>query len=161
MDVSWHDALAYCRWLSQVTGKAVTLPSEAEWEKAARGDRDRREYPWGDNFDATRCNCSELGVGDTTPVGIFSNGGSPYGCLDMAGNVWEWTRSLYKVYPYNPVDGREELGASDDEGRVVRGGSFYNLDSNVRCAARVRYDPGSWIRYYGFRVVASPSTSDL
>jgi formylglycine-generating enzyme required for sulfatase activity len=94
VNVSWNDALAYCRWLSEVTGKPITLPSEAEWEKAARGAQDARAYPWGDAFDAARCNVHESGFGDTTPVGIFLNGASPYGCLDMVGNVWDWTRSL-------------------------------------------------------------------
>ena len=95
VNVTWHDACAYCRWLSEVTGKAIALPSEAEWEKAARGDQDQRAYPWGDAFDMLRCNSDELGLEDTTPVGIFPTGASPYGCLDMAGNVWEWTRSLW------------------------------------------------------------------
>lgn len=90
VNVSWHDALAYCRWLSEKTGKKISLPSEAQWEKAARGDKDKREYPWGDTFEATRCNSRDLGLGQTTPVGIFPNGASPYGCLDMSGNVWEW-----------------------------------------------------------------------
>ena len=85
--MSWQDALAYCRWLAAVTGKAVTLPSEAEWEKAARGASDARAYPWGDAFDAARCNAAESGFGDTTPVGIFASGASPYGCLDMAGTI--------------------------------------------------------------------------
>ncbi|MFM8333111.1 MAG: NACHT domain-containing protein, partial [Candidatus Methylumidiphilus sp.] len=88
--VSWHDARAYCRWLSAETGKAIGLPSEAEWEKAARGADDARRYPWGDDFDAKRCNVDESGFDGTTPVGIFVNGASLFGCLDMAGNVWEW-----------------------------------------------------------------------
>ncbi len=99
-DVSWHDALAYCRWLGQVTGKQIELPSEAEWEKASRGATDARNYPWGDQFDASYCNTSESGFGGTTPVGIFLAGASPYGCLDMSGNVWEWTRSLYDSEVY-------------------------------------------------------------
>ncbi|MEW6289700.1 MAG: SUMF1/EgtB/PvdO family nonheme iron enzyme [Thermodesulfobacteriota bacterium] len=161
VNVSWHDAMAYCRWLSQVTGKDITLPSEAEWEKAARGERDRREYPWGDTFDATKCNCFVLGLGNTTPVGIFPAGASPYGCLDMAGNVWEWTRSLYKAYPYNADDGREKLNASSSEGRVLRGGSFINHVQLVRCADRVRIYPVFRNRDIGFRVVASPFPSGL
>ncbi len=113
MDVTWRDAIAYCKWLSEMTGKRITLPSEAEWEKAARGDKDKRAYPWGHTFESTRCNSSELEIGDTTPVGIFPNGASPYGCLDMSGNVWEWTRSIHKNYPYNPADGREDLTEGD------------------------------------------------
>jgi len=159
--VSWDDAIAYCQWLSQATGKAITLPSEAEWEKAARGDRDAREYPWGDSFDLTRCNSRELGLGDTTPVGIFPNGASPYGCLDMAGNVWEWTRSLWGGalaqdfrYPYDPKDGREDLESR--RRRVVRGGAFDLSQWLVRCADRGWYDPDYLFRLYGFRLVVSP-----
>ena len=86
-EVDWHDAMAYCAWLSQKTGKTITLPSEAQWEKAARG-ADGCQYPWGDEWDAGRCNNAELRIGQTTPVGIFPDGVSPYGCLDMAGNVF-------------------------------------------------------------------------
>ena len=170
--VSWHDAMAYCRWLSGVTGKPITLPSEAQWEKAARGglppagrDKGRaREYPWGDEWDEAKCNTGELGLGDTTPVGIFPEGASPYGCLDMAGNVWEWTRSLwgedYSVpefkYPYDPRDGRENPEAGDDILRVLRGGSFFDLRVGARCAFRCWYGP--FLDWYigGFRVVVSP-----
>ena len=141
MNISWHDTLAYCQWLSAVTGKPISLPSEAQWEKAARGDKDRREYPWGEQFDAARCNCAELGIGDTTPVGIFPDGASPYGCLDMAGNVWEWTRSAWADYPYDPRDGRERLDAGDDVARVLRGGSFDDGARVVRCGLRLRYSP--------------------
>jgi formylglycine-generating enzyme required for sulfatase activity/energy-coupling factor transporter ATP-binding protein EcfA2 len=156
VNVSWHDAMAYCRWLSEVTGKPITLPSEAQWEKAARGDRDRREYPWGDEWDATRCNTEELGLGGTTPVGIFPEGASPCGCLDMVGNVWEWTVSLFKGYPYNAEDGREDL--ETDGFRVSRGGSFASGRGPARCAYRYGFDPHFvWYLYIGgFRVVVFP-----
>ncbi|MEZ4770339.1 MAG: SUMF1/EgtB/PvdO family nonheme iron enzyme [Caldilineales bacterium] len=95
--VSGHDAVDYCDWLSQAMGRHITLPSEAEWEKAARGDKDKRLYPWGDTFEATRCNSDALGLGGTTPVGIFPEGASLYGCLDMSGNVDEWTRSVMAI----------------------------------------------------------------
>lgn len=162
--VTWHDALAYCQWLSEKTGKTYRLPSEAEWEKAARG-ADGRTYPWGDAWDETRLNSAEAGPGDTTPVGQYSpDGDSPYGLADMAGNVWEWTRSLWGeniekpdfTYPYDPGDGRENLEAGDGVLRVLRGGSFYFYQRGVRCAIRrwdvpfLRYD------YNGFRVVVSP-----
>jgi len=154
VSVSWDDAIAYCQWLSQVTGKAITLPSEAEWEKAARGDRDAREYPWGDSFDLTHCNSWELGLGDTTPVGIFPNGASPYGCLDIAGNVWEWTRSLWRDYPYDPKDGRQDLESRHP--RVVRGGAFDGDRWYVRCACRYWNYPDALHWNYGFRLVVSP-----
>lgn len=167
--VNWDDALAYCTWLSEVTGKRVMLPSEAEWEKAARGNSDRRIYPWGDTFDPFKCNCSELALHDTTPAGIFIEGASPYGCLDMSGNVWEWTASLWGSdpfepafrYPYDPSDGRENLRAPAEVVRVLRGGSFYCDEFGVRCAARFRGLPGYGYNGFGFRVVASPSTSGL
>ncbi len=99
VNVTWHDAVAYCKWLAGVTGKAYRLPSEAEWEKAARGT-DGRIYPWGDEWHRMRCNASGGKRGGTTRVGNYSPlGDSPYGCADMVGNVCEWTRSLYRVYP--------------------------------------------------------------
>ncbi len=162
--VTWHDALAFCRWLSERTGVLVMLPSEAEWEKAARGT-DGRIYPWGDAPpDESRCNFGYK-VGGTTAVGRYSPGGdSPYGCADMAGNVWEWTRSLWGKdisepefrYPYNPEDGREDLEAREEVRRVLRGGSFYSDQWYVRCAYRGGY-PYNRYGYCGFRVmVASP-----
>ena len=166
VNVSWYDAMAYCAWLSGKTDKSINLPSEAEWEKAARGDRDKREYPWGNNFEATRCNNYKLGLGTTTPVGIFPDGASPYSCLDMAGNVWEWTRSLWGKdikypefkYPYNPEDGRENLKAPKEIRRVLRGGAFRSSSDYVRGAFRFRGGPGYWHYHRGFRVVVSPLT---
>jgi formylglycine-generating enzyme required for sulfatase activity len=166
--VTWHDAMAYCRWLSEVTGKSITLPSEAEWEKAARGGllppsvppgggevKGGREYPWGDAWKEGYCNSSELGVGGTTPVGIFPEGASPYGCLDMAGNVWEWTRSIFKVYSYRTEDGREDLEAGNEGRRVVRGGAFNYYEGGARCAYRFRNYPSNDDTYRGFRVVVA------
>jgi serine/threonine-protein kinase len=153
--VNWRDALAYCRWLNERTGLPVTLPSEAEWEKAARGT-DGRIYPWGDE-DPTAELCNFSGnVGDTTPVGNYSpEGDSPYECADMAGNVWEWTRSLWgENYPYDPADGRENLEASGS--RVVRGGAFGYTEYHVRCAYRNGDAPYLRSGPYGFRVVVSP-----
>ncbi len=92
--VSWHDAKAYCEWKSKVTGVKVRLPKEEEWELAGRGILGRR-WPWGNEFDPEKCNAQESGVGNTTPVGKYEEGKSPYGCYDMAGNVWEWTDSWY------------------------------------------------------------------
>jgi formylglycine-generating enzyme required for sulfatase activity len=162
VNVSWHDALAYCNWLAEVSGKPYRLPSEAEWEKGARGE-DGRIYPWGDQWDAARCNSKEssqgetvavLGIykGSTTAVDAHPEGASPYGLLDMAGNVWEWTSSVYQVYPYDPGDGREDLNADDDVRRVLRGGASVNLAWRVRSAFRGSDLPEFFFYDRGFRV---------
>jgi len=157
--VSWYEAVAYCNWLTGelraggvLTGKErVCLPGEAEWEKAARGEHGR-EWPWGDEFDPAKANTAAGGPGHTTPVGRYSPAGdSPYGCADMAGNVWEWTRSHYRGYPYRPDDGREELEGAGH--RMVRGGSFGSDERRVRCACRNRNNPNNRNRNIGFRVV--------
>jgi formylglycine-generating enzyme required for sulfatase activity len=163
VNVSWHNAVRYCRWLSEKTGLAVTLPSEAEWEKAARGPSmglgSQREYPWGDNWQELRANTSELGLRETTPVGLFLNGASPYGVLDLSGNVWEWTRSVFKEYPYNLDDGREDPDVPDDVLRVVRGGSWADYDRHARCAYRYFRYPDYFNYLIGFRVVLSLADS--
>jgi formylglycine-generating enzyme required for sulfatase activity len=107
--VSFHDAVTFCRWARTVTGLPIRLPTEAEWEKAARGP-DGRRYPWGDKWDAARCNNRETHSTGTTPVGRFSpTGDSPYGVADLAGNVQDWCASFFGPYPYDPTDGREAL----------------------------------------------------
>jgi formylglycine-generating enzyme required for sulfatase activity len=148
--VSWKDALAFCAWLAQESGQPVRLPTEAQWEKAARGT-DGRIYPWGDDPpDENLCNFNN-NVGDTTPIGRYSpQGDSPYGCADMAGNVWEWCQSLLRPYPYQAGDGREVL---EDEGsRVLRGGAFDYNQRSVRCAYHHGDDPDHWFHDIGFRV---------
>ncbi|MCB0037073.1 MAG: SUMF1/EgtB/PvdO family nonheme iron enzyme, partial [Anaerolineales bacterium] len=157
--VSWLDAVAYSEWLSEETGLEITLPSEAEWEKAARGDDDTRIYPWGDSFDGRLLNCdfrcSEDGFSATAPVGSFPEGASPYGVLDMSGNAWEWTRSIYDQddypYPYDSTDGREDMD-NTSHFRVLRGGSWGGYSGSVRVSNR-RMDlaPRSMLR--GFRVI--------
>jgi formylglycine-generating enzyme required for sulfatase activity len=93
--VSWFEAVAYCRWLTAQTGIPFRLPTEAEWEKAARGP-DGRIWPWGNIWEDGRCNSKEAGKERTTPVGSFPDGASPYGVLDMAGNVWEWCATKWQ-----------------------------------------------------------------
>jgi formylglycine-generating enzyme required for sulfatase activity len=156
VNVSWYDAVAYCRWLSEKTGRTYRLPTEAEWEKAAGWDAKvgkRRQYPWGDEFDPEKCNTRESGPGTTTPVGQYSpRGDSPYGAADMAGNVWEWTGTLYRPYPYDPDDGREDPEAGG--ARVLRGGSWFSSQYYARCAFRGRYYPGYSDHDFGFRLVS-------
>ena len=153
--VTWHDAVAYCNWLAEVTGKPYRLPSEAEWEKGARGS-DGRIYPWGNQWDADRCNTGEGGKGDTTPVGAYPEGASPYGLLDMAGNVFEWTRSAHEAYPYDPEDGREDREAIDAHPRGLRGGAFGSSQWDSRCAYRPMNNPNFSDRQYGFRMMVAP-----
>lgn len=149
VDVTWFDALAYGRWLAERSGLPVTLPSEAQWEKAARGN-DGRRYPWG-NHPPSASVCAF----DRTAVGRYSpHGDSIYGCGDMAGNVWEWTRSSYHPYPYQPDDGREALDTG--ESRVVRGVTFTDLNRFARCAYRYNLKPNLRLRSLGFRLVVDP-----
>lgn len=161
VNVSWHDAVAYCDWLAETTSKSYRLPSEAEWEKAARGDAGRL-YPWGDDWLPDHCNlaAAEGRKAKLTPVDAYPQGASLYGVLDMLGNVWEWTRSLWgndlRVpqfgYPYCATDGRENLRAFNHIRRVLRGVSFYNARSMARCAVRYRYSPYNCYVSVGFRV---------
>jgi formylglycine-generating enzyme required for sulfatase activity len=154
--VTWQDARAYCRWLSEVTGYRCRLPSEAEWEKAARWDADAEralQYPWGGDFDEERCNVDahgELRL-QSSPVGQYSPAGdSPYGLVDMAGNVWEWTGSLYQPYPYDAGDGREDPNAESD--RTVRGGAYDEGPLLARSAWRNSVRPDVRLANVGFRV---------
>jgi formylglycine-generating enzyme required for sulfatase activity len=151
VNVTWRDARAYVEWLAERTSQSYRLPTEAEWEKAARGG-DGRHWPWGDEWDPARANCQPAGPGTTTPVGQYSPGGdSPCGCADMAGNVWEWCSSLYKPYPYRADDGRE--GLEGGEARILRGGSWrQDSPALVRCASRGGNYPDYRGDYYGFRV---------
>jgi len=163
--VSWYEALAYCRWLSEKSGKPYRLPTEAEWEKAARGT-DGRRYPWGDTWDASLCNNKESGPGKTTPVGEYPAGESPYGVEELVGQVWEWCRSKYGGtdakpkfgYPYKPNDGREDEEGSDT--RILRGGSWWNDDPAewCRCGYRIGDYPWLWFNLRGFRCVRTLSS---
>ncbi len=163
--VSWYDARACCEWLTgqwRKSGKigptdVVRLPTEAEWEKAARGP-DKRLRSWGDDADPNKANYDDTSIGRTSAVGCFSTGQSPYGCLDLIGNVWEWTQSKFKPYLYKPDDGRENIDESSDA-RVLRGGAFNYNRRDARCAFRDFVDaPARRSVYIGFRVcVVSPA----
>ncbi|MEF8755621.1 MAG: formylglycine-generating enzyme family protein [Accumulibacter sp.] len=202
--VSWHDARAFCDWLNErwrgrlPAGSIVALPSEAEWEKAARGGLQiprtirlagiaqgfaasdaplqdnpllERSYPWGDDCEEKYAN-AEMSIGDSSTPGVFADGQSPYGCEDLAGNVWEWTRSLWGTawgkpdfrYPYDASDRlREDPDASDEVWRVVRGGSWLDLRDHARCGFRDRYPPGlpQWRHRFSRGVAFFPCSSAL
>jgi formylglycine-generating enzyme required for sulfatase activity len=151
--VCWYEARAYCTWLSVQTGQLFRLPTEAEWEAAARGRAGRR-YAYGDEFDARLCNDFETHIRRTTPVGVFPGGETPEGLIDLTGNAWDWTGSLYRPYPYVADDGREDPAV---EGRrLVRGGSWKNSQTNARAASRYAGAPDARLNL-GFRVArASP-----
>jgi formylglycine-generating enzyme required for sulfatase activity len=170
--VNWHDAVTYCNWLTarlqewsgtpeplatllRTEDWRVILPSEAEWEKAARGI-DGRVYPWGNERDPNCANYGETGINTTSAVGCFPHGVSPYGVEEVSGNVWEWTRSLDGDYPY-PVRRagrakREDLQAPEEASRVLRGGAFWSGHQDVRCASRGRYGARDVGYIVGFRV---------
>jgi formylglycine-generating enzyme required for sulfatase activity len=158
--ISWKDALIYCEWLDSIYkdelpfGLVLRLPTEAEWEKAARGT-DGRLYPWGNKFDRYRCNTQEAGLRSTSPVEVYSpQGDSPYGVADMSGNIWQWTRSLFKQYPYDPDDGRENLKTPGY--RVMRGSTFSDTAKFSLITARIKLDPNNGGSLGSFRVCLAP-----
>jgi formylglycine-generating enzyme required for sulfatase activity len=156
--VSWNEACVYTSWLAKVVGQPWRLPTEAEWEKAARGS-DGRTYPWGDRFDTSCCNTAEIDIGATTAVGSYPSGESLYHAQDTAGNVWEWTSSLYVPYPYRKSDGRENLD-SIDENRVLRGGSWVDSSRSARVAYRSGSRPGYFsVGDVGFRLALAAGGS--
>lgn len=154
--VSWDDAVAFCEWASQVTGRMVRLPTEAEWEKAARGT-DGRIYPWGNRWpDPYLCNFN-FNVKDTTPVDLYSPlGDSPYGCADMSGNVAEWCADRWGMLYYLDSPTRNPPGPTSGNERVQRGGGWSGSASYVRAASRRGRTPKSSTAACGFRCACSP-----
>jgi formylglycine-generating enzyme required for sulfatase activity/Flp pilus assembly protein TadD len=163
-EVSWHHTVAFCQWLSKATGKSFRMPTEAEWEKAARGT-DGRIYPWGNEWDRTKANTSEGGRGGTTPVGQYSPAGdSPYGAADMSGNMWEWCADWYDEGEYQRRSGaahvvKDPQGPDKAQYRVLRGGMF--MAPNLVCRAaglRGGREPRE-AHHVGFRLALSPVPS--
>jgi formylglycine-generating enzyme required for sulfatase activity len=148
--VSWLDAMAYVNWLSECTSRPYRLPTEAEWEKAARGTEGYL-WPWGDNWDPLRYKIFMDNPGGTKPVGQYALlDESPYGCADMAVNVWELCSSLYRPYPYRSDDGRENLEVGGK--RVLRGGSWGRRNAvYLRCASRGKFGSDDKYVNVGFR----------
>lgn len=142
-------ALSYAQWLSTTHTQRYRLPTEAEWECAARGT-DGRRFPWGDTWDVAHAATRERGAG-LLPVGSFPTGASPWGVLDMAGTVWEWTTTRDALYPYLADDGRND--ATTPGRRIIRGGCYVNPSGYARCACRFRMDPLQTNPFLGFRLV--------
>ena len=163
--VTWYGARDYAAWMAKLTGLPIALPSEAEWEKAARWDAagndgrgHARIYPWGDRFDPARCNTLESRIHGTTAVGTYDpgqaerDGSSPCGAQDMAGNVWEWTRTIYDAQAYSTGAMPEDDGESAAN-RVLRGGSWRAVSKHARSAYRNSGAPGYAGVGVGFRLV--------
>ncbi len=158
-DVDWYEAVAFSRWLSAQLGTEVRLPTEEEWERAARG-RDGRIYPWGRSYASGYANVNEKGANNgewylqqTTAVGVYPNSTKSEGVLDLAGNVWEWCLDKYEQ------SGQIEADTSGDS-RVLRGGSWIDLPDFARGSQRFRHGPANRYYFFGFRFVSSvPSRS--
>jgi formylglycine-generating enzyme required for sulfatase activity len=133
--ISWNDVNKYCKWLSKKKGLTFKLPTEAQWEKAARGTGSRK-YPWGNKEPDKKLANFKFNVGKTTPVDSYPKGVSPYGLLDMAGNVWEWCQDWYDENYYQSSLDKNPKGPKSGSNRVIRGGSWYYYARFLRCAGR-------------------------
>jgi formylglycine-generating enzyme len=154
--IKYEDALAYCRWLSESTGRPVRPPTEAEWEKAARGGVESQRYPWGNEIDPSRANyLSDRSVKrerGTRAGGTYAPNG--YGLYDMAGNVWEWVSDWYSPDYYASSQPRDPLGPAAGTMRILRGGSWVNEDIGMlRCSYRHKVPPDTYAYSIGFRIV--------
>jgi len=157
--VRHDDAIAYCAWLSDAIERRVRLPTEAEWERAARGGVDGQRYPWGDDIDPSHCNYladpSAKRQRGTRPTGTYAP--NAYGLCDVIGNVWEWVSDWYSSEYYGSGDTRDPRGAATGTMRIVRGGSWVNADvSMLRSAYRHKVPPDTYAYSVGFRVVCEP-----
>ncbi|MBE2193074.1 MAG: SUMF1/EgtB/PvdO family nonheme iron enzyme [Anaerolinea sp.] len=163
--VSWFEAMAVARWASIKTGRKVRLPSEAEWEYAARADNLKSNYPWGGAWDPQKLNSGfndekHRSIGSTTPVGAFSPvGDAPFGHAEMLGQVWEWTNSLFRPYPFNALDGREDRYSP--EGRIMRGGNWADGKYVNRVTTRYYYPPYYSDKTNGFRLAADGDAPEI
>jgi formylglycine-generating enzyme required for sulfatase activity len=163
--VNWHDADAYCQWLNSKNlfrGMQVSLPTEAQWEKAARCGTDTL-YPCGDEIDSEQANYSDSSIHETCCVGCFQRGGNEDQPLDMIGNVWEWTLDhFHDTYDKAPDDGSAWIDTNADEGtpRVIRGGAFNSPAEDCRSACRSGSLPSYRDRDLGFRLVLLPGRQD-
>lgn len=149
--ITWDDAKIFCEWVGK------RLPTEAEWEAAAHGSTPRL-WPWGDIWDSSKANTAEAGIGRSTPIGSYPSGASPYGILDMAGNVAEWVADAYSTNYSGlstPVDPRVPDLSPNQQARVVRGGSYSLLSDAARTSARSKWHPASGSRDIGFRCARS------
>ncbi len=153
--INWDDAVAFCAWISRVTGRKVMLPTEAQWEKAARGT-DGRIYPWGNEAPNANLLNDNMNMKDTTAVGKYSpTGDSPYGAADMAGNVWQWTADWHSDTYYANSPASNPKGPTTGQYRVLRGGSWDFNPVSVRATFRVSGRPNLRDVYFGFRVAVS------
>ena len=154
--VRYDDAVAYCRWMSETLSRTVRLPTEAEWEKAARAGTEGLRYPWGNEIDATRGNFltdpSARHLRGTRPTGTYEP--NAYGLYDVCGNVWEWVADWYSADYYGLGDMRDPRGPQAGNLRLVRGGSWVNDDvAMLRCAYRHKVPPDTYSYSVGFRIV--------